>query len=251
MTVLGIGAHPDDLEILCGGTLARLADEGHEVHLCVLTDGSLGSPDPAPEQTAAQRYAEAAAATAVIGGVLHWVGEPDGFLCTGPPQRRAVVEVIRRAQPDLMIIHSAQDYHPDHRAASQLAVDARLLSTASALPLAAAALTTPPQIWFMDTLGSAEFLPETWVDTTAVADRKAEMIACHRSQNDLMRAEAGFDYVDLARRQGSARGLQCGTEFAEAFRALTTFPSSPGCLLSHRTDLASEIADITREGVRA
>jgi len=127
MRILAIGAHPDDLELLAAGTLARYAKSGHDVAMCVLTDGDLGSDNLDGPTTARVRRAEAADAAAEIGADLHLLGEPDGFLFDSPDVRRGVVEVFRQARPDVVVTHSPQDYHPDHRMASQIVLNCRQL----------------------------------------------------------------------------------------------------------------------------
>ena len=85
MRVLAVGAHPDDLELLCGGTLAKYAQLGHHVTMAVATNGEVGSMTLTKEEIAAVRKAEAAAAAAVIGADFVWMGYPDEFLF---PRRR-------------------------------------------------------------------------------------------------------------------------------------------------------------------
>lgn len=95
MRVLAIGAHPDDLEILCGGTLARFAQRGDPVTMLVMSDGSAGHAQiPAPE-LAAIREREARAAAAVIGAELVWLGLPDEFVFNDEPTRRRLLDAIR------------------------------------------------------------------------------------------------------------------------------------------------------------
>jgi len=128
--VLAIGAHPDDIEFGCGATLAKWSAAGSEIWLLVLTDGSKGSWDPGadPAELASLRVDEQAAAARVLGAVeaLH-AGFVDGELANGHHERAAVVSVIRRARPNVLLTHDPWKryrLHPDHRAGGFLVLDA-------------------------------------------------------------------------------------------------------------------------------
>ena len=137
MNILAIGAHGDDLELFCGGTLARCAARGDTVFMCVVTDGR-GRPKGTLEDVIAIRKREAVASAAVIGAESVWMGIPDGGVWFDEPTRHQFIEVIRRTQPDLIITHPAEDYHPDHKATSRLVMDAaqvaRTMNYASQYP---------------------------------------------------------------------------------------------------------------------
>src|SRR5687768_16061526 len=104
MRVLAVGAHPDDLEILCGGTLARYVQEGHEVVMCHATRGNRGSFVHTSEEIARIRGEEARRAAEVAGAEYVALGFSDcEVLASDPDQRRAVVDLVRDARPDLII----------------------------------------------------------------------------------------------------------------------------------------------------
>jgi LmbE family N-acetylglucosaminyl deacetylase len=127
---LAIGAHPDDIEFGCGGTLAKWATAGCEIHHLVCTDGSKGSWDP-DEDTAklvATRQEEQRAAARALGGSgdVVFLGWPDGELASGLRQRWEVAYWIRTLQPDVVFGHDPWKryrLHPDHRNAGFLATD--------------------------------------------------------------------------------------------------------------------------------
>jgi LmbE family N-acetylglucosaminyl deacetylase len=112
---LAIGAHPDDIEFGCGGTLAKWARSGTEVHLLVLTDGSKGSWDPGADPVP-------------LGATeVHFLGEVDGELVATAPLRARICRIIRRVRPDAVLGHDPWKryrLHPDHREAGLLTVDA-------------------------------------------------------------------------------------------------------------------------------
>jgi len=126
---LAIGAHPDDVEFGCGATLAKWAATGSETHILVLTDGSKGSWDPKedPQVLADRRIHEQALAAAKLGtSKIHVGGLIDGELYNGRGEREAVVAVIRRIKPDIVLTHDPWKryrLHPDHRAAGYLVLD--------------------------------------------------------------------------------------------------------------------------------
>ena len=127
---LAIGAHPDDVEFGCGGTLAKWAAAGTRIHHLVCTDGSKGSWDPAEDQARliAVRQEEQRNASRALGGKgeVVFLGWPDGELESGLRQRWEVAYWIRTLQPDVVFGHDPwrrYRLHPDHRNAGFLATD--------------------------------------------------------------------------------------------------------------------------------
>jgi LmbE family N-acetylglucosaminyl deacetylase len=126
---LAIGAHPDDIEFSCGGTLAKWAAAGTEVHLLILTDGSKGTWDPHADPAALllTRETEARAAAAELGAhQLHLLRLIDGELDSSLATRGRVCETIRRVKPNVVLGHDPWKryrIHPDHRHAGWLAVE--------------------------------------------------------------------------------------------------------------------------------
>jgi LmbE family N-acetylglucosaminyl deacetylase len=126
---LAIGAHPDDIDFGCGGTLAKWAAAGCAVTELVLTDGSKGSWDPNVDKASlvALRQDEQRAAAAALGaGGVVFLDHVDGELQSGLPERAEVCRVIRETRPDVVLGHDPwKQYrlHPDHRHAGFLAVE--------------------------------------------------------------------------------------------------------------------------------
>lgn len=116
LDVLAVGAHPDDAELGCGGTLARLAAEGRAVGLLHLTRGERGT-----RGTAEGRKAEAEAAAAALGAVaLDFLDCGDGGLRTGAAEEDSLIVKLREWRPDLVLAPSPHDRHPDHTRAHSL-----------------------------------------------------------------------------------------------------------------------------------
>jgi LmbE family N-acetylglucosaminyl deacetylase len=131
VSALAIGAHPDDVEFGCGGTVAKWSARGCTVHHLVMTDGSKGTWDPDADIAAlvARRRQEQHAAAAALGstGEVIFLGEVDGELEVTNALRGAVAAWIRRLRPEVVLSHDPWKryrLHPDHRAAGFLACDA-------------------------------------------------------------------------------------------------------------------------------
>ena len=126
---LAIGAHPDDVEFGCGATLAKWAAAGCAIHHLVLTDGSKGTWDADADDAgliATRRAEQLAAAQALGGGEVTFLGYTDGELESGTEERREVCRVIRQVRPDIVLGHDPwrrYRLHPDHRHAGWLATD--------------------------------------------------------------------------------------------------------------------------------
>lgn len=113
--VLFIGAHPDDIEILAGGTVARFAAEGREVVLADCTEGEMGT-----RGTVEERRAEAAEAARILGVRRMNLGLPDGRIGDDiPASTRRIVEAIREVRPRAIFTHEKGDHHPDHNAVAE------------------------------------------------------------------------------------------------------------------------------------
>ncbi len=221
--VVAVYAHPDDADVSCGGTIARWAGAGSEVHVVVCTDGDKGTTDAHvdPAELAGRRAAELAASAEVLGVAgserLHY---PDGELDDGAALRSVLVGVIRRLRPDLVLcpdptaIFFGQDYfnHRDHRATGWAALDAA--SPAAALPHYVPAAGPAHQVSTVLLSGTLE--PDVWVDISATLAVKEAAVTCHRSQ-----FSDGGEWARTAVRLGAEdAGRRCGRTYAEGFRRL-------------------------------
>jgi LmbE family N-acetylglucosaminyl deacetylase len=217
--VLAVVAHPDDAEYLCAGTLARAKEDGAAIGICVLCQGEKGQPPKPIPNLGAVRRREMGAAAKLLGAKPFYGGYGDGELVDDPAHRKKLIEFFRRFQPTLVLAHSPEDYHADHRAASALAEAASWFCTSIGHKTRSAAMKTQPALWWMDTANMTGFLPEFYVDVSQYVDLKRRMLACHKSQ--LVRGGEG-DFApleELMLRQCKTRGAQAGVEAAEAFRA--------------------------------
>jgi N-acetylglucosamine malate deacetylase 1 len=217
MNVLAIGAHPDDLEILCGGTLAKYRKNGDKVFMAHLCSGNMGGKNITPEELAAIRDKEAKNAAAMIGAEV--LGPIAGDLDLYPTKdmRIAVVDIIRYAKPDVMITHSINDYMADHVITSQLVFDAALTATLPLYKTRQSAHEMIMPIYYMDTVAGHGFEPMYYVDITEFMEVKKKMLLAHESQYKWLSGHHKSEPVKMIEKVSAFRGVQCGVEYAEAF----------------------------------
>jgi LmbE family N-acetylglucosaminyl deacetylase len=221
--VLAVVAHPDDAELLCAGTLARAKADGAAIGICVLCRGDKGQPSKPVRHLAAVRLREMRSAARMLGAELYPAGFGDGELTDDRKERLKLIEIFRRFRPTLLLAHAAEDYHPDHRAASALAEAASWLAASRGLKTRSPALAEPPSLWWMDTIDMHGFSPGTYIDVSDQLELKERMLRCHATQ--LARAgDANFSpLAELLKRQSGARGAQAGVKAAEVFRCHQAF----------------------------
>lgn len=218
MDVIAFGAHPDDVELGCGGTVARLAAAGLRVAVVDVTAGERGTRG---DRDTRHREAEAAAAALGV-ETRECLQLPDGRLDAGDPEQvAAVIRGIRRHRPRAILVPDRGDPHPDHRAAAGLLEQAVFLSGVRAAqpeagdawrPRLVLAYPGPRQL----------FEPSVVVDVTGVYQRKREAILAHASQFDPERGvkthlASGYFTAAIEGRDRAA-GNTVGVEFGEGFR---------------------------------
>lgn len=184
-SALAIGAHPDDIEFGCGGTLAKWAANGCEIFHLVCTDGSKGTWDPNVDGAALakRRQTEQTEAARRLGGIapvtfLEW---PDGELECTVNQRSQIVIAIRQMKPEIVLAHDPWKryrLHPDHRNAGFLATDGVV---AARDPLFFPALGVPHRpskilLWEADQPDHEEIISET------AFQAKVDALKAHASQ---------------------------------------------------------------------
>ena len=175
--LLAVAAHRDDVELTCGGTLAKAAAAGHRTGILDLTAGELGT-----RGTAEIRAAEAERAAGVLGAsVRENLGLPDAGIVNDPPTRELLARAIRRFQPKVVIAPALEGRHPDHRITAQLVRDACFVSG-----LAKLAPDTPKhrplKVLHCLTYRQDFVRPSFVVDISGVFERKLEAIHCYSSQ---------------------------------------------------------------------
>lgn len=229
-SVMTIGAHPDDAEFGVGATLFTWTAKGALATIVIATDGSKGSWDPgvAHADLVAQRRTEQMSAAVVLGAEsIAWLGQPDGELRNTPALREAIVSLIRKHRPDVVVTHDPwQHYqlHPDHRSTGLLALDAVVAAREPRFypdQGLDAHRPTAVLLWSADDPDHAES-----VDDQAF-DAKVEALLCHTSQSETTMGNAAASdaarerfvrQIDEQLRQG---GEAFGLDRAETFKRLT------------------------------
>lgn len=228
LRVLAVTSHPDDAEILLGGTLLHLRDQGCEVGILTMTSGDCGSATLSREEISRVRLAEARDAADYLGAWYDCAGLLDIEVLLTPENLRRVIEAMRRFDPDVVITHSPIDYMLDHEECSRLA---RAATFAIAMPLYETRQISParparatPALYYADPVeGTDHFgqrqLPDFYVDIAPVLERKRELLSRHRSQREWLRAHHGVDeYLNRMAEWAVAYGRECGLDAAEGLR---------------------------------
>jgi LmbE family N-acetylglucosaminyl deacetylase len=228
LNILAVEAHPDDVEFLCAGTLARLAALGHAISILSVTGGEYGSATLNQEQVRELRAEESREAAAVIGAQFHLANGRDKHFIFNEAVRNRMVEIFRIARPDIVFALSPKDYVLDHDFASLLARDAA--TAASVVTLQTGETNPAPPLrgipylyycepmWQMDVFGDP--VPSgTYVDISETLEAKKRMLACHVSQVEFMRGRFGEpDVAEIVETFGRNAGRAAGFAYAEGFR---------------------------------
>jgi N-acetylglucosamine malate deacetylase 1 len=226
MNILAVGCHPDDLEIACGGTLAKYAREGHAVYMCHVANGDKGHVVILPEELRRMRHAEAEASGKVL-GVREVIDLDVPDLDVDSKNESTVaklVDVIRRVQPDVILTHNPDDYMRDHMEVSRLVYNASFSSSIPHYFTEHDAYAKIAPVFHMDTLAGMGFLPGEYVDVTGTLETKCEALKCHVSQLKWLMEHDGVDFLDMIRTIAKFRGYQSGVQYAEGFRRAEMYP---------------------------
>ncbi len=234
--ILAIHAHPDDIEILAGGTLVLLARAGHEITIATMTPGDCGTAEYNAEAISVIRRQEARNSAARIGARYVCAESRDLAVFNDDATRRRVVALMREARPDIVLAASPVDYMCDHEAASALARDAcfalplRNYATGTAAPLEAI-----PHLYFMDPVEGRDrdhkpVLADFYVNVDSVFEEKRNMLAEHKSQRNWLLKHHGIDnYLITMEAWTRDAGLKGGFQLGEGFRHYKghAYPHSP------------------------
>jgi LmbE family N-acetylglucosaminyl deacetylase len=202
LKVVCVGGHPDDPESGCGGTLAAYAAAGHHVTVVYLTRGERGIAGRSLDQAARTRTAEAEEACRILGATPRFAGQIDGATEVTPAEIERMTTLVRGEAPDVLLTHWPLDSHPDHQAASMLAMRAWY------------ALDQKFPMYFFEVNAGSQtigFRPTTYVDITATTEVKKRALFAHRSQD----GEA--IYREHHEPMAIFRGREIGATAAEAF----------------------------------
>ncbi|MBT3319127.1 MAG: PIG-L family deacetylase [Clostridia bacterium] len=229
MRVLFIGAHPDDCEFFCAGTLAKYAARGDDITIAISTNGNIGSMrHERKEDIAAIRHVEAQNACDIIGAKLIWMDIDDEYVIDSRQTRDMFIDVVRRARPDVMFTTwKMKDYNPDHDITGYMAFIARINSTIKLIKTEHPPTEKIPVMFYCQPTGGANFIPEYYVDVTETMDTKVAMWMAHKSQNEEW-ADDMF-HVDILKMMKDncayfANQTGSSSKYSEVFRLCNTFP---------------------------
>lgn len=197
-----IGAHPDDPETTCGGTMLMLKEQGCEVVSVYLTRGERGIGGKTLEEAAAIREAEALKACEMMGVRAVFLTQVDGRTEINQERYREMIRLIEEEKPDLIITHWPIDGHRDHRNCASLVFDAWKQTGRKADLFYAEAMTGHQTL---------NFIPNSYVDITPVRDLKVQVYLCHESQKLGGEVKRYHDAME------TMRGCEFDCKYAEAF----------------------------------
>lgn len=227
LRILAIHAHPDDLELLCAGTLIRLKQQGHTIIMATMTPGDCGSAEHPPDEIAHIRRGEARRSAELIGAEYTCLEFRDLSIDVNNEGRRRVTETVRRARPDIVITAPPVDYMTDHEATSRLVRDACFAASAPNYATQqwdpAPATGGIPYLYYCDPVEGTDWYgrpsePDFVIDITDAFERKQQMLACHESQRAWLRRQHGMDeYLDSSERWSARRGAKIGSRHGEGF----------------------------------
>jgi LmbE family N-acetylglucosaminyl deacetylase len=201
MNILAIGAHPDDIEYGCAGTLVKYADRGHRILLMILTGGEEGG-------SGDERQREQSAAAEIIGAQqVFWGGYRDTQLPLNKELIDKIEEVLVEVKPDLILVNYGDDTHQDHRILTEATMSATRYVR---------------NVLFFEGPTTQNFNPQVFVDISDTLERKFQALKAHGSQVMKTNIE-NMSIVELARANATFRGIQGRAKFAEAFAPLRLF----------------------------
>lgn len=224
-TVLAVGAHPDDVEILCAGTLALLHARGWNVECATMTPGDCGSTTRTRADISVIRKREAASSAALLNGNYQCMECDDIFIGYDRPTVMKVITLVRQIKPAIVFTMSPEDYMIDHEMTSAVVRTAcfsagmKNIDTGGIEPF-----LSIPHLYYLDPMEGKDVLgriiqPTTIVDISSTMGKKEQMLLCHESQLGWLRAHHGVDeYVESMKTLSTMRGTMVGVRYAEGFR---------------------------------
>ena len=220
--ILAFGAHPDDIELGCGGSIAKAVADGKNVGLIDLTRGELGT-----RGSASIRDKEAALAAELLGVKFRKnLGFRDGFFVNNEPHQLEIIKLIREHQPELVLCNAIDDRHIDHAKGSQLVSDACFLSGLTKIETnnsagEAQVAWRPARVYHY--IQWKEITPDIVFDISGFLDKKIEAINAYASQfydeksDEPATPISSKNFLDSVRYRAQNLGRLAGVDAAEGF----------------------------------
>ena len=223
--VLAFGCHPDDIEFVCAGTLALLAEKGCEIHLAVMAGGEAGSVELRPRQIRTKRLDEAQKAADVIGAKFHYAGGCDLEVEYNSHYRKLATAVIRKVKPDVVLTNPPVDYLADHEMTSLLVRNACFIAPVFNYDCGTEDEPTKkvPTLYYWSPMGGVDNFGNPaqlhfGVDISSVLETKTRMLQCHQSQLEWLRYMNGWDeYTQNMIDESKQMGKRFSVDMAEGF----------------------------------
>jgi N-acetylglucosamine malate deacetylase 1 len=216
LDVLAFGAHPDDVELFAGGTLAKMASLGHATGVVDMTRGELGT-----RGTRATREREASEAAAILGlTIRESMDFPDGEVAADPQSRLKVIRVLRQYRPSLVLTHYWDDKHPDHVNTSRVVTEAAHHAGLPKIDTGQERFRPQAILYFKL---PATVVPSFIVDVSGYAEQRLNAIKAHRSQlfdaasNEPATYLSQPDFLTRVENVSAYYGTTIGTIRGEAF----------------------------------
>lgn len=201
MRILALGAHPDDIEVGCGGTLIKYAENGHRIFLMVMTEGGQGG---LPE---VRKREQDQAAKVLRAEKVFWGGYRDTEVPLSRDLIQTVEEIVKKIEPHFIFVHYHDDTHQDHRHLAMSTITATRYTK---------------NVLFYEGPTTQNFSPTVFVDIEQALDRKIRSLEAHASQVGKTNIE-GLTIADLVRSSAHFRGIQGRVKHAEGFLPLRLF----------------------------
>ena len=216
LDILVFGAHPDDVELGCGGTILKHVNQGYKVGIIDLTRGELGT-----RGTEETRSNETENSTKILGVSLRDnMGFKDGFFQNDESHKMELIKKIREYKPEIVITNAPTDRHPDHGRSSDLTIDSCFLSGLEKIE-------TGQDVWrpkhIYHYIQFNTILPDFVVDITDEIEQKIESILCYKTQFYNPESEetetiiSSEDFLESVKYRAKDLGRQSACKYAEGF----------------------------------
>jgi len=222
--VLAVFAHPDDVELMCAGTLALLKKKGCEIHIATMTPGDKGTAVHSVEEIIKIRKAEAIKSASLLNASYYCLGYMDVFIFYDRDSISKTTTLIRQIQPDIVFTASPRDYMVDHEMTSLIVQSSCFACGMKNMELSEEAFEPVPYLYYSDAMEGNDKLgnplqPSIYVDISEMITIKENMLACHESQRNWLLEHHKIDeYILAMKRFSGKRGEEIGTKYAEGFR---------------------------------
>lgn len=223
MNILAIVAHMDDAETHCGGVLRKYIEAGHKVYILLTSNGNKGTFTLSKEETTKLRQEEQRSACKILGAEEPlFLNYEDNMMEESSEFILDLINEIRKVNPSVIFTHWLNDGSNDHRVTANAIVRSMISLRFKNMPVEALPMEEMPSLFFFDSDGGVDFLPEIYIDITDVMDIKIRAFLEHKSQTE-------YDprYLEDVILLSKFRGFQAGYEYAECFISHKAFGFMP------------------------